>query len=146
MIDMINNVVLPYAMITTKTEVEKTRVERGRLRLRQDKLQAQRADIVEKRLNAISAYEYDVETKKWCNDRLKAIDQDLSEVNNARLLRFRERIVNYNFDVKWTPGKTHCIADALSRAPVFSEPEDSSELATIVVHSLLPDPRLPASP
>ena len=29
----------------------------------------------------------------------------------------------YNFSVKWVPGKTHNIADALSRAPVFSAAE-----------------------
>ena len=30
-----------------------------------------------------------------------------------------EKVAMYNFDVKWTPGKTHLIADALSRAPLF---------------------------
>ena len=29
----------------------------------------------------------------------------------------------YDFDVEYTPGKTHKVADALSRAPVFSPPE-----------------------
>ena len=29
----------------------------------------------------------------------------------------------YNFSVKWVPGKTHYIADALSRTPVFSAAE-----------------------
>ena len=31
---------------------------------------------------------------------------------------------SYNFDVEYTPGKTHMVADALSRAPVFSPPEE----------------------
>ena len=30
-----------------------------------------------------------------------------------------EKVAMYNFNVKWTPGKTHLIADALSRAPLF---------------------------
>ena len=30
-----------------------------------------------------------------------------------------EKVAMYNFTVKWTPGKTHLIADALSRAPLF---------------------------
>lgn len=29
----------------------------------------------------------------------------------------------YNFTVQWTPGKTHLIADAVSRAPLFA-PKD----------------------
>ena len=31
----------------------------------------------------------------------------------------REKLMNYNFSVIWTPGKSHHIVDALSRAPVF---------------------------
>ena len=34
-------------------------------------------------------------------------------------MRMREKITAYNFSVIWTPGKSHHIADALSRAPVF---------------------------
>ena len=33
----------------------------------------------------------------------------------------------YSFKVQWTPGKTHIIADALSRAPLFS-PQDLPDL------------------
>ena len=33
------------------------------------------------------------------------------------------KVAMYNFTVKWTPGKTHFIADALSRAPLF-QPKD----------------------
>ena len=32
----------------------------------------------------------------------------------------REKVAMYNFTVQWTPGKTHLIADALSRAPLFA--------------------------
>ena len=45
----------------------------------------------------------------------------LSEVANARLLRIRMKTTDYAMKVTWTPGKTHLIADALSRAPVFGE-------------------------
>ena len=37
-------------------------------------------------------------------------------------MRMREKILPYSFMVTWVPGKTHYIADALSRYPVF-EPE-----------------------
>jgi len=38
--------------------------------------------------------------------------------NTRRLQRFREKIMEYNFEVTWAEGKSHLIADALSRAPV----------------------------
>ena len=34
-----------------------------------------------------------------------------------------EKVAMYNFQVKWTPGKTHLIKDALSLAPLFA-PKD----------------------
>lgn len=46
-------------------------------------------------------------------------------------MRFCEKIMPYNFTLKWEQGKTHCIADTLSRAPVFSATEleeDKAEL------------------
>ena len=48
----------------------------------------------------------------------------LSELENARLLRFREKLAHYALKVSYVSGKTHLIADALSRAPVFSPPEN----------------------
>ena len=34
--------------------------------------------------------------------------------------RLREKVAMFSFDVRWVPGKTHLIADALSRAPLFT--------------------------
>jgi hypothetical protein len=45
--------------------------------------------------------------------------KDLNEIKNPRLQRMRMRIMQYSFDIEWRAGKTHLIADALSRAPVF---------------------------
>ena len=39
----------------------------------------------------------------------------ISEMQNARLMRMREKLVEYNFDVHWVEGKNHKIADTLSR-------------------------------
>ena len=53
-------------------------------------------------------------------------------MENARLLRMREKLVIYNFAVKWTPGKSNTIADALSRAPIFDpEVEELTTSTTI---------------
>lgn len=54
-------------------------------------------------------------------------EKPLSEIPNERLTRFREKLVDYNFTVNWTPGKDHLIADALSRAPVFPGEEEDGE-------------------
>ena len=35
----------------------------------------------------------------------------------------REKLAAFNFTVTWVPGKTHLIADALSRAPLFQHEE-----------------------
>jgi len=53
--------------------------------------------------------------------------KSLDAIDNTRLQRLRMKLASYKFDVVWTPGKTHLIADALSRAPVFDPPEDSSD-------------------
>ena len=43
---------------------------------------------------------------------------------NARLSRWLERVTAYNFCVEWVEGKTHYIADALSRAPCSKPTEE----------------------
>ena len=43
-------------------------------------------------------------------------------------MRIREKLTAYNFSVIWTPGKSHHIADALSRVPVFGPCKLSFEL------------------
>ena len=53
--------------------------------------------------------------------------KDLFEISNPRLQRLWEKLVEYSFVVKWVPGKTRHIADALSRAPLFS-PEETEDM------------------
>ena len=48
-------------------------------------------------------------------------NKGISELTNPRLQRLREKVAGYQFTVKYVPGKTHNIADALSRAPIFPE-------------------------
>jgi hypothetical protein len=51
----------------------------------------------------------------------------LEDITNARLRGFREKLAPYSFKVTWVPGKSHLIADALSRYPVFPPPEEEAE-------------------
>ena len=46
--------------------------------------------------------------------------KDLFNIGNPRLQRIREKLFEYCFTVTWVPGKSHLIADALSRAPLFA--------------------------
>ena len=66
--------------------------------------------------------------------------KDISEVENRRLQRFREKIVDYSFTVEWVEGKTHLIADALSRSPVDTANDQAFLTVRSVLHSL--DPQL----
>ena len=50
----------------------------------------------------------------------------ISEMQNARLMRMREKLVEYNFKVHWVEGKNHKIADTLSRYPVFAPNEEET--------------------
>ena len=65
----------------------------------------------------------------WTDHRplVGAFGKHLHLLQNQRLMRMREKITTYNFSVIWTPGKSHHIADALSRAPVFGPYELSFE-------------------
>ena len=46
--------------------------------------------------------------------------KDIFDLASPRLQRLREKVSVFSFDVVWVPGKTHLIADALSRAPLFA--------------------------
>ena len=53
--------------------------------------------------------------------------KSMNEVHNPRVQRLLEKVAGYDFSVSWTPGKTHRIADALSRAPTFKTEEGDLE-------------------
>ena len=71
--------------------------------------------------------------------------KNLAEVDNNRLQRIRETLLPYNFEIIWVPGKTHEIADSLSRNPQF-RPESSTSLDdysnTNLVCNIMSDPAL----
>ena len=51
----------------------------------------------------------------------------LHELENPRLLRMREKLTSFTFDISWKEGKSNYIADALSRYPVFPPKEIINE-------------------
>jgi hypothetical protein len=54
--------------------------------------------------------------------------KNLSEEINPRLLSYRLKLFQYtDMEVIWTKGKSHLIADALSRNPIFDPPESSGD-------------------
>ena len=54
----------------------------------------------------------------------------LSEIDNPRLQRMRERMSTYSFTAVWQKGASHCVPDALSCAPVC-DPEPEDEVAEV---------------
>ena len=60
--------------------------------------------------------------------------KQLSMLENNRLMRMREKIIEFTFEVKWVEGKTHYIADALSRAPVFTPEEEEFTIDCAITH------------
>ena len=58
---------------------------------------------------------------------------NLDAITNMRIHRIMSKLIGYQFKVLWTLGKTHHIADALSRAPVFKPEENQDILAYSVL-------------
>ena len=80
----------------------------------------------------------------WTDHRplVGIFDKALAALENARLMRMREKIVPYTFKITWVDGKTHHIADALSRYPVFGPAEDNFNVDTAIkcLRSLTAEP------
>ena len=55
-------------------------------------------------------------------------------LDNNRLMRMREKIIEFTFEVSWVEGKTHYIADALSRATVFAPEEEEFTINCAITH------------
>jgi hypothetical protein len=71
-----------------------------------------------------------VQISTWSRttDRSRVVfKKGLEDITHARLRGFREKLAPCSFKVTWVPGKSHLIADALSRYPVFPPPEEEAE-------------------
>jgi hypothetical protein len=64
----------------------------------------------------------------WTGHRplLRIWRKQIDEIGNARCQKWRENLSIYNFNVEWKAGKTHYLADSLSRAPYWDLPEVDS--------------------
>ena len=66
--------------------------------------------------------------------------KEIREIDNVRLQKYREKLMEYNFDVIYLPGKENLIADALSRYPIWEgENETKCRKAT---EGTVKDPQL----
>ena len=55
-------------------------------------------------------------------------DRELGEIENPRILNFKEKTLRWRFKVVHVPGVLHKIADATSRSPVKGESQDGSQV------------------
>jgi hypothetical protein len=64
----------------------------------------------------------------WTNHRpiLGIWRKQIDKIANARCQKWRENLSIYNLNVEWKAGKTHYVADNLSRAPSWDPPEVDS--------------------
>lgn len=69
-------------------------------------------------------------------------NKSLTELDNPRLYRLRSELTTYSFEVTWVAGKTHLIADALSRAPVFPPSEERDVDDTHLCFRVATDPKM----
>ena len=70
--------------------------------------------------------------------------KNLTDLTNPRLQRLGEKLSAYQFTITFVPGKTHYIADALSRAPIFPDSEELDiQVDTALAHlTITQDPAL----
>ena len=67
---------------------------------------------------------------------LGLFQKNLPDIENTRLVRLREKVMQYAFEVQWVAGKSHLMADALSRQPVFApSPDEVIESASLAIVS-----------
>jgi hypothetical protein len=61
--------------------------------------------------------------------------KQIDEIGNARCQKWRENLSIYNFNVEWKAGKTHYVADSLSRAPYW----DPLEVDSVFCFAIIPN-------
>ena len=61
--------------------------------------------------------------------------KNLADLSNVRLTSYRENLSDFNFDVVWVPGKTHILADSLSRNPVLKEDVEINKAIAFKIES-----------
>ena len=69
------------------------------------------------------------------------MSKPISDINNARLVKWQQRIMQYSFKLEWKAGKTPYAADTLSRYPIFSG-NDETDIEYACIRSIQEDPRV----
>jgi DNA-binding protein Fis len=69
-------------------------------------------------------------------------EKDMTDIDNPRLVRLREKLLGYNFNVEWINGKANAAADALSRSPIASVIVAAAAAESTSVVEELDDPAL----
>lgn len=60
----------------------KDRAARSRLTKRLKTLEAEKSDVIDRKLAAIAAYQYDDDTRSWCRARLKELDKEIGDIKS----------------------------------------------------------------
>ena len=69
--------------------------------------------------------------------------RDVDSLSNARLQRICSKLIGYQFEVAYLPGKLNFISDALSRSPVFQpEAEEQKDVLVQTLKVKALDPKL----
>ena len=55
----------------------------------------------------------------------------MSEIDNNRLLRYREAIAGFDYTLEHVSGKKNCMADCLSRDPRYAGCQDPGETVEV---------------
>ena len=58
--------------------------------------------------------------------------KDIRDIENPRLQKIRENLMTFSFDVKYTKGKLHLAADALSRNPLFNTMTEEEDVTDVL--------------
>ena len=67
---------------------------------------------------------------------LGMFQKPLSEVENKRVRRFREKLSDYHFSLNWIPGAKNTISDCFSRSPV-AEPDEDDHSVDVEDHAIV---------
>jgi len=90
---------------------------------------------------SILYWQYHLMDKKFTifSDHKPLENFNIKNCQDPELLTILEYISNFNFDIKYNPGKNNAEADSLSRNPVLEEDDENESIIKIVNYVTLDD-------